>query len=112
MNNDATLVQRVIGFDSHPDTFTAALLRGPTPRLGAQEGSLLKGCVPAEPYPPLQARNKLNRKKLESARVHEIARIFGKPGRPCVSISWLGKLGALFFRFSSFGFRPLRRGFT
>ncbi len=25
------MVQRVIGFDSHPDTFTAALVRGPTP---------------------------------------------------------------------------------
>jgi hypothetical protein len=24
-------IQRVIGFDCHPDTFTAALLSGPTP---------------------------------------------------------------------------------
>src|ERR1043166_435756 len=31
MNNNSTLVERVIGFDSHPDTFTAALLRGHTP---------------------------------------------------------------------------------
>lgn len=31
MNTDSKLVQRVIGFDSHPDTFTAALLQGPTP---------------------------------------------------------------------------------
>jgi len=31
MNTDSTLVQRVIGLDAHPDTFTAALLRGPTP---------------------------------------------------------------------------------
>jgi transposase len=32
MNNDSnTPVQRVIGFDSHPDSFTAAFLRGPTP---------------------------------------------------------------------------------
>src|SRR6266702_1875997 len=37
MNNDATLVQRVIGFDSHPDTFTAALLRGPTPAAAITE---------------------------------------------------------------------------
>src|SRR5204863_1318259 len=37
MNNDATLVQRVIGFDSHPDTFTAALLRGPTPAAAVTE---------------------------------------------------------------------------
>ena len=41
MNNqihtDANLNVRVIGFDSHPDTFTAALLRGPTPAAAATE---------------------------------------------------------------------------
>ncbi len=37
MNHDATLVQRVIGFDCHPDTFTAALLRGPTPAAAVTE---------------------------------------------------------------------------
>jgi transposase len=37
MNDDATLVQRVIGFDSHPDTFTAALLRGSTPAAAVTE---------------------------------------------------------------------------
>jgi len=31
MNNDSHSVERVIGFDSHPDTFTAALLAGQTP---------------------------------------------------------------------------------
>jgi len=31
MNNDANTFERVIGFDSHPDSFTAALLRGRTP---------------------------------------------------------------------------------
>jgi transposase len=31
MNDDITCVERVIGFDSHPDTFAAAILRGPTP---------------------------------------------------------------------------------
>jgi transposase len=31
MNQNANLDGRVIGFDSHPDTFTAALLRGQTP---------------------------------------------------------------------------------
>lgn len=31
MNKDSNLVERVIGFDSHPDTFTAAVLRGQTP---------------------------------------------------------------------------------
>src|SRR3954466_654486 len=31
MNIDSSSVQRVIGFDSHPDSFTAALLRGQTP---------------------------------------------------------------------------------
>jgi len=31
MNAEAHPVQRVIGFDTHPDSFTAALVRGPTP---------------------------------------------------------------------------------
>jgi transposase len=31
MNSDSDIVERVIGFDSHPDSFTAATLRGPTP---------------------------------------------------------------------------------
>jgi transposase len=31
MNHDSSLVERVIGLDSHPDTFTAAVLRGRTP---------------------------------------------------------------------------------
>src|SRR5947208_7755632 len=31
MSQESNLVERVIGFDSHPDSFTAAVLRGPTP---------------------------------------------------------------------------------
>src|SRR5436190_18466730 len=31
MNSDSNIVERVIGVDSHPDSFTAAVLRGPTP---------------------------------------------------------------------------------
>jgi len=31
MNNETAKVERVIGFDSHPDTFTAAIVQGPTP---------------------------------------------------------------------------------
>src|SRR6516162_2922743 len=31
MNEKTECVERVIGFDSHPDSFTAALLQGPTP---------------------------------------------------------------------------------
>jgi len=31
MNQNSSSVERVIGFDSHPDSFTAAILRGPTP---------------------------------------------------------------------------------
>jgi transposase len=42
MNNDATPVQRVIGFDSHPDSFTAALLRGPTPAAAVTEKTFNK----------------------------------------------------------------------
>ena len=31
MNEQSKLVERVIGLDAHPDSFTAALVRGPTP---------------------------------------------------------------------------------
>jgi transposase len=31
MNTNSQIVERVIGFDSHPDSFTAAFVRGPTP---------------------------------------------------------------------------------
>src|SRR6478735_7889357 len=31
MNDESKPVERVIGLDSHPDSFTAAALRGPTP---------------------------------------------------------------------------------
>jgi transposase len=37
MNAETSKVERVIGFDSHPDTFTAALLRGPTPAAAVTE---------------------------------------------------------------------------
>jgi transposase len=37
MNNDSNMVERVIGFDSHPDSFTAAILRGPTPAAAVVE---------------------------------------------------------------------------
>jgi hypothetical protein len=31
MNQETKSVERVVGLDGHPDSFTAALLRGPTP---------------------------------------------------------------------------------
>src|SRR5512142_1918344 len=37
MNDNANAVERVIGFDSHPDSFTAAMLRGPTPAAAVTE---------------------------------------------------------------------------
>jgi transposase len=37
MNDQSKPVQRVIGFDSHPDSFTAALLQGPTPAAAVVE---------------------------------------------------------------------------
>jgi hypothetical protein len=37
MNDKANVVERVIGFDSHPDSFTAAILRGPTPATAVEE---------------------------------------------------------------------------
>jgi len=37
MNTDWNKVERVIGFDSHPDSFTAAILRGPIPAAAVVE---------------------------------------------------------------------------
>lgn len=49
MNANATLVQRVIGFDSHPDSFTAAILQGPTPAAAIVEKTFHK--VPMSQLP-------------------------------------------------------------
>ena len=37
MNDKVNVVERVIGLDSHPDTFTAAVVRGPTPAAAVVE---------------------------------------------------------------------------
>jgi transposase len=37
MNEESKSVERVIGFDSHPDSFTAAILRGPIPAAAVVE---------------------------------------------------------------------------
>ena len=37
MNDESKPVERVIGLDSHPDSFTAAMLRGPTPAAAVVE---------------------------------------------------------------------------
>jgi transposase len=37
MNEEAKVVERVIGLDSHPDSFTAAIVRGPTPAAAVVE---------------------------------------------------------------------------
>jgi len=37
MNEESKHVERVIGFDAHPDSFTAAILRGPTPAAAVVE---------------------------------------------------------------------------
>ena len=37
MNDKVNAVERVIGFDAHPDSFTAAILRGPTPAAAVVE---------------------------------------------------------------------------
>ena len=42
MNNEPNSVERVIGFDSHPDTFTAAVLRGQTPAAAVTEKTFNK----------------------------------------------------------------------
>ena len=37
MNEEVRVVERVIGLDAHPDSFTAAILRGPTPATAVVE---------------------------------------------------------------------------
>jgi hypothetical protein len=37
MKDQANIVERVIGFDSHPDSFTVAILRGLTPAAAVEE---------------------------------------------------------------------------
>jgi transposase len=37
MNEEAKVVERVIGLDAHPDSFTAAMVRGPTPAAAVVE---------------------------------------------------------------------------
>jgi transposase len=49
MNEKATPIRRVVGLDSHPDTFTAALLSGPTPAAAITE--ILSNQVPLAQLP-------------------------------------------------------------
>jgi transposase len=42
MNEESKHVERVIGFDAHPDSFTAAILRGPTPAAAVVEKTFHK----------------------------------------------------------------------
>jgi len=42
MNEELKPVERVIGFDAHPDSFTAAILRGPTPAAAVVEKTFNK----------------------------------------------------------------------
>jgi len=42
MNDKVNVVERVIGFDSHPDSFTAAIVRGPTPAAAVVEKTFNK----------------------------------------------------------------------
>jgi transposase len=42
MNDKVNIVERVIGFDAHPDSFTAAILHGPTPAAAVVEKTFNK----------------------------------------------------------------------
>lgn len=42
MNEESKSVERVVGLDAHPDTFTAAILRGPTPAAAVVEKTFNK----------------------------------------------------------------------
>src|SRR5664279_74021 len=42
MNDETKTVERVIGFDAHPDSFTAAVLHGPTPAAAVLEKTFNK----------------------------------------------------------------------
>lgn len=53
MNQTSDLGGRLIGLDAHPDSFTAAILRGPTPAAAVIQKPFNK-----VPLPPLQNRAK------------------------------------------------------
>src|SRR5437016_3809911 len=55
IENDANPKRRVIGFDSHPDSFTAALLRGPTPAAAITEKVFNK--IPIQQLPGWAKKN-------------------------------------------------------
>ena len=42
MHTNSQIVERVIGFDTHPDTFTASFVRGPTPAAAVIEKTFNK----------------------------------------------------------------------
>ena len=55
MNSDSNNVERVIGFDSHPDSFTAAILQGQTPAAAVVERMFNK--VPIGQLPSWAKKN-------------------------------------------------------
>lgn len=88
-------VDRVIGFDAHPDTFTAALVRGPTPAAAVVERCFNK--VPLRQLPSW-ARKHTNPEDLfvleASGNSFHIVRVLAEVGRRALVLEscQLGKL--------------------
>ena len=95
MNDDSNLVGRVIGFDSHPDSFTAAVLRGPTPAQAITEKIFHK--VPMAQLPSWAQKHTTQKDLLvleASGNSFEVVRALSKIGRQAEVLEscQLGKL--------------------
>jgi transposase len=95
MNSDSDIVERVIGFDSHPDSFTAAIVRGPTPVAAVVEKTFNK--VPMGQL-PAWARKHTSQKDLfvleASGNSFQVVRMLAAVGRKALVLEscHLGKL--------------------
>lgn len=95
MNKESNLVQRVIGLDAHPDTFTAALLRGPTPAAAIVERTFDK--VPLAQLPRWAAKHTMPEDQIvleASGNSFQVVRTLATIHRPALVLEscQLGKL--------------------
>jgi transposase len=83
MNEEVKHVERVIGFDAHPDSFTAAILRGPTPAAAVVEKVYNK--VPMAQLPSWAQKHTTSQDLIvleASGNSFQVVRTLAAAGRP------------------------------
>ena len=95
MNAETNKVERVIGLDSHPDTFTAAVLQGPTPAAAVMEKVFNK--LPLSRLPAWAEKNTTVRDLIvleASGNSFHVVRVLARVNRKALVLesSHLGKL--------------------